>query len=414
MLNTKLILVDGITGSGKSTTAHYIARQMEKNGIKVKWLYEQENKHPLLEIPIKKDESNEDHTKRVLVEYPKKWIDFVNKIKDDEYIYIVESYLFQDVIMFPHFMNDLESQKIKDFSHSILKIASCLNPVLIHYYQKNVDKAIRQNWKRRGHDWTKGFINFFEMTPYCKNRSIKGKKGVVKLWDDFTSLTLELFKEFNFRKIQIENSEHKWEEYRNNILKFLKLKKIEEVLYSDSFKLFHGEYLGSGQLFKLHEKDDRLCIDMFWPNLKLLPVSKSELEMEGFPISLKFYNYRGKKKLKLIKADCYYKEGSVASEYIPYKISKKKLENFSAVYWCEADKLKRKLYIKDGKFYYWREEGNESLLLPLSDTKFMMKVMVDNLLEFKKVKGKWQFTFDVYEKKPTHSLFVKKKSIKEK
>jgi len=36
MLNTKLILVDGMTGSGKSTTAHFIARQLEKNGIKVK------------------------------------------------------------------------------------------------------------------------------------------------------------------------------------------------------------------------------------------------------------------------------------------------------------------------------------------------------------------------------------------
>ena len=181
-------------------------------------------------------------------------------------------------------------------------------------------------------------------------------------------------------------------------------------MYSDSFKHFYGEYIGFGQLFNLHEKDNRLCIDTFWENLKLLPVSKNELEMEGFPISFKFYNYGGKKKLKLIKADCYYKKGSIAKEYVPYKISKKKLENFCAVYWCEADKLERKLYIKDGNFYYWREEGNESLLLPLSDTKFMMKVMVDNLLEFKKVKGKWQFTFDVYEKKPTHSLFVKKKA----
>lgn len=36
MIKTKLILVDGITGSGKSTTAYYIARQIEKNGIKVR------------------------------------------------------------------------------------------------------------------------------------------------------------------------------------------------------------------------------------------------------------------------------------------------------------------------------------------------------------------------------------------
>ena len=121
MINTKLILVDGITGSGKSTTAHFIARQMEKNGIKVKWYYEVEKDHPLLEIDKNKDESDEDHSKRVLVEYPQKWIDFVNKIKNDDYTYIVESYLFQDVLFFPHFMNDLDRKVLKDYSHRFLE-----------------------------------------------------------------------------------------------------------------------------------------------------------------------------------------------------------------------------------------------------------------------------------------------------
>ncbi|NOR44359.1 MAG: hypothetical protein GQ534_02145 [Candidatus Delongbacteria bacterium] len=41
-MKTKLIIVEGIAGSGKSTTAHYIARQLEKNEIKAKWYYEEE------------------------------------------------------------------------------------------------------------------------------------------------------------------------------------------------------------------------------------------------------------------------------------------------------------------------------------------------------------------------------------
>ena len=47
MINTKLILVDGITGSGKSTTAQFIARQLEKNGIKARWYNELEIGNPL-------------------------------------------------------------------------------------------------------------------------------------------------------------------------------------------------------------------------------------------------------------------------------------------------------------------------------------------------------------------------------
>jgi thymidylate kinase len=47
MINTKLILVDGLPGSGKSTIAHFLARQMELNDIKVKWIYETIDDHPL-------------------------------------------------------------------------------------------------------------------------------------------------------------------------------------------------------------------------------------------------------------------------------------------------------------------------------------------------------------------------------
>ena len=36
----KIIFVDGITGSGKSTTSNFINRQLKKNNIKVRFLTE--------------------------------------------------------------------------------------------------------------------------------------------------------------------------------------------------------------------------------------------------------------------------------------------------------------------------------------------------------------------------------------
>ncbi len=412
MINTKLILVDGISGSGKSTTAHYIFRQIEKNGIKVKWIYEQEKDHPLQisgkRYEKKKDEHEHVYSRRFMNGYYANWKKFIKKVENDDSVYIIESFLFQDVLFFPHFMNDLDRDEIKKYSHKLINAAKHLDPVIVHLYQKDAKSSMRRNWQRRGDDWKGWVVKMNVESLYCKNRELKGDEGSLQIWQDFTDFTVELYHEYKFNKIQIDNLKQDWDIYRDQILKFLKLKKVEEKLYSDQFKNFYGEYIGFGQIFKLHEKDNRLCVDVFWKNLKLLPVSKNELEMEGFPISFKFYNYGGKKKLKLIKSDCYYKTDSTAEEYKPYKISKKRLEGYSAVYWCEADKLERKLYVKDDKFYYWREKGNESLLIPMSDTKFMMNVMVGNLLEFTKVKGEWQFTFDVYEKKPTHSLFVKK------
>ena len=163
-------------------------------------------------------------------------------------------------------------------------------------------------------------------------------------------------------------------------------------------------------MLKFHEKDKRLCIDAFWPNLKLLPVSDNEFEMEGFPVSFKFYNYRGIKKVKISKAKCYYKSGGVADKYVPFKIKDSILVQYCDTYWCEEDKLERKIILKNGKLYYWREKGNESELVTIKKTEFMMMAQVENKIEFKKVKGEWQFTFDVKERKPIHSVFMPKKS----
>ncbi|MHA1908363.1 MAG: hypothetical protein ACW98Y_13775, partial [Candidatus Thorarchaeota archaeon] len=46
-MKSKLILIDGIPGSGKSTTANFIHRQLQRNSIESRWFHELENSNPL-------------------------------------------------------------------------------------------------------------------------------------------------------------------------------------------------------------------------------------------------------------------------------------------------------------------------------------------------------------------------------
>ena len=69
MINTKIIFVDGITGSGKSTITHFIARQLEQNGIKARWFHEEEEGNPFWLLDRIKDETDELFTKRVLRDF---------------------------------------------------------------------------------------------------------------------------------------------------------------------------------------------------------------------------------------------------------------------------------------------------------------------------------------------------------
>ena len=103
----------------------------------------------------------------------------------------------------------------------------CLNPVLIHLHEKDADRAVRNNLKRRGADWSEWFIHMYSVSPYCVNRDLKGTSGVIQLFQDFTDFSLELFNEYDLNKMQIENSDQNWDEYRRQILTFLDLEFIK-------------------------------------------------------------------------------------------------------------------------------------------------------------------------------------------
>jgi len=308
MINTKLILVDGITGSGKSTTAHYIARHLEKNGIKAKWLYEQERDHPIGELAGTEGETDDNFLTRVTKYIPKKWLELIEEIKNDDFVYIIESYLFQD-FLFELIGFGLDEGSIKKNAHSVYDKMKILNPAVIYLYQDDTEKHQRKNWEKRGSYFKEGIIEETDNTPYCKSQNLLGEDGAIKLWNELASLSSELYNELDFLKIKIEISEQKWDNYRKQIIKFLDVTQLEETVYKNKF----SEYFGNYAEFVIHEKDGRLCVDAFCPNLKLILTNEDEFDIEGFPISFKFIrdNFGVVKELKFSKALCYYKEGQV-------------------------------------------------------------------------------------------------------
>lgn len=418
MIKTKLILVDGITGSGKSTISHFIARQMQKNLIKVKWFHEDERKHPLRLYGEKylrnKEESDIDYSRRIMIDYYSIWQNFIKKIKDDDIVYIVESFIFQDILFFPHFIYDIDRKKIKEFDHDVMDIIRSLDPVVIHFYQNDVELALKSNWKARGKSWSKSLIRSFGECQYCKNRHLKGESGVISLLKDFSDLTIELYNECNFRKIQIENSSHDWDKYRQQICDFLGIDNFQEEQDYKPFWNFCGDYLGQGFICKIFQESGYLYMDGFWQGLKLLPITKNEVEVEGYPLRLKFSKKNEVESFQFVEALSYYTEGSIAKKYLPITLNEKQLNVFCQNYWCESEKLSRKIYLKHGELYYWRGRNNETRLIPVSEMQLMMLNDMDNRLEFKLVNNQWQFTLKMKGDEPSNLHFVPKNTSKRK
>jgi len=373
MLNTKLILVDGITGSGKSTTAHFIARQLEKNGIKAEWFEEGQNDHPLAYSSDIEDDVL--FRQEYFQKYPQKWINLAEKLTDGDTVYIIECYLFQRIVM-NCLYDDIDKETIKAFYNQICLAIKVLNPVVINFYQKDVDRAIRENWQRRGDSWKKRCIEMGEESLYFKNKNLTGEIGELKLCQEQSDISLEVFNELEFKKLLIENSEHNWDDYRKQIMNFLEVPQVEETLYQDSFGKFHGYYVGKYYCYKIHTKSDRLCldIDIGWPNIKLIPLDEDKFQIEG---SQEFFNFISDesnevKSLKIIHTPDGSTVGDVLNKAFQLELSETELEKFCGEFRCESKKMSRRIYCKGGKLYYWRSEESESELIPVSPTQLFM------------------------------------------
>ena len=412
MINTKLILVDGITGSGKSTTSHYILRQLEKNGIKAKWHPEVENDHPFhVRIEGGDKITEAEWLDRFFDIYPKKLAKFAKEAEKDDTVHIVECFIFQDVLAGP-LMCDCERSRIDRFYVQYMKIMKKLNPAVVHFYQKDVREAIRLNFERRGDDWKSSIISRDEKGLFYKNRNLTGEEGFTKYFEEMSDYALKLFDGLDCAKIKIENSSQDWPEYRKRITEFLKIKQHREKLYDSGFKKYCGEYLGNGYMYKVYEKNRCHDLDSFWPSIRIIQVSRNEYAIEGHPGSWKFYTYGGKRKFKFTQDHYHIKAGAVVEEYKRYAITEADLQTYCGDYRCEAENLDRKIFLDKGELnYYWCEKKAQCRLLPIGKNKFTKLGGMINTITFKKVKGTWHFK--VWDKGyKSDAVFVKKEESK--
>jgi len=319
-MQTKLILIDGMTGSGKSTTAHFLARQMEKNNIKVKWFHEEENNHPLVyKQPTEPNLSEAEKLELFLKNYPMQWQQFAEEAIQFEGVYISESHLFQSTLM-QLFRFELDDSRIKEFMHNLISRVAILNPVVIDFYQDDVKKALNLNWNRRGENWKNWYLDRVAKGKYAQSRQLDGETAAYQIWEHLTRVSLELMNEFTMPKLLIENSAQNWPEYRKRILIFLEIPPVEEVELRDDDARFCGSYSlkyddeihGSGELnYRVYIHENRLCMDAFWPGLKLLPKTENEFEIESFPFELRFNSDENNNPtaIEITKAAFYFEPG---------------------------------------------------------------------------------------------------------
>jgi thymidylate kinase len=291
-MKTKLILVEGLPGSGKSTIAQFIWMQLQKHGVPCRWYYEEEEPHP---VAFYERSSVHSTATDVFSDALAKWQSFVSKAQQSDAISIIESHLFQDPI-FSLLMEDIERPQILAFIHEIKEVCRCLDPVLFYFFQSDYAQTLRRICTHRGQLIERFYITRVEQSVFGQRRGLHGFAGLVQFWEAVKEIAERLFMEFDIPKLAIENSAGTWSKYYGQICDFLALPwRVEPAPAEQYLRRFVGTYTclhrDTVREFTIHMANGHLVIRGFprlWPEDRLIPKADNVFYVASWPFTIIF------------------------------------------------------------------------------------------------------------------------------
>ncbi|BCC77236.1 hypothetical protein BCJMU62_2927 [Bacillus cereus] len=255
-MNTKLIIVEGLPGFGKSTTAQLINDILSQNKIEVELFLEGNLNHPadydgvscfnkfefdrllsnsgdfkevLLKRVLKKgsnyllpyrkiknefgdqfpDELFNDISRNDIYELPfdknieliaDKWQDFAEIAREDDKVYIFECCFIQNPLTIGMIKYGEQKEKIINYVMKVAKIIENLNPMLFYVEQDDLEFSFRKALKERNPEWSTGIVDYYTNQGYGKEHNHSGVEGAIKVLEARRNLELEIFDMLKMKK----------------------------------------------------------------------------------------------------------------------------------------------------------------------------------------------------------------------
>lgn len=234
----KLIIIEGIPGSGKSSTARFIALQFERNGYKTELFHESTLQHPILIDEDIRDSIDWRES------YISNWIKFLeNRMNNNEEIIVFESVLLQSpIIKLLHL--DIDRGLIVEFIDQLNSLLTKIDCSLIFLNQGDPTVGIQRMMKiRGGEEWLNNTYEKYKDEPYYKNRHVRNKELHLEFLYEYAAIAETAYSEAKLTTIKIDNTEWDWNQYHSRIVNFLKLShKSDPILHADELEKFIGHF----------------------------------------------------------------------------------------------------------------------------------------------------------------------------
>ncbi|WP_340645229.1 hypothetical protein [Phenylobacterium sp.] len=195
-MEQQLWLVEGLPGSGKTTTARLLAEAANAQGRPARWWLEEARDHPVLPSALRKTAAQSGFVDDVLRS-------FEAFLRRENGVLILEGAAFQNTVRFLY-ANDAPRDQIATHVRAWSGIVAHAKP---RFLLLGIDDP-RAHYMdfvatRRGEAWMTKLIAYVEQTPLAQARGWTGMNGLVLFWTEYRDLCGDLFASLPFPKLQV-------------------------------------------------------------------------------------------------------------------------------------------------------------------------------------------------------------------
>lgn len=220
----QLIVVDGLSGSGKTTTCRWLEQQLHQRQVTPHAIYEADVPHPLHwwhywdGVHHLAPDFDRVSAAQYMETSLKKWTQFIDDVRQSDEIVVVEGVFYCLAVWF-FLQGDVAAHDIAAYIGQVEEIITPVAPFLIYLRQDRIPEHTRTVWSSRGARLEQELIANMERTHYFRRRQLRGFDGVIALWQDTQALTDELFTTHQIGKLAIEVTHGRWESSYQQIRK---------------------------------------------------------------------------------------------------------------------------------------------------------------------------------------------------
>ncbi|MFJ5760979.1 hypothetical protein ACIQAA_18105 [Neobacillus sp. NPDC093182] len=271
---TKLILIEGLPGSGKSTTAELTNDILKEWNVDTNLFLEGNVEHPadyeggsyysktefaqLLEqynefqpilvkhaiercggfvLPQYKLKEELDETmvsdsfweviwNHDIYELPleknmelitDKWQRFVEQAMIGNQTYIFESCFIQNPVTIGMIKYGASQEVVMNYVKQLAEIIEPLNPVLLYVEQQDLSRSFKKAVQERPKEWSTGFMDYYTNQGYGKIHGAEGIEGTIAVLEARKQLESSIFNALAIKKVKIDNTQFDKDSHKNRI-----------------------------------------------------------------------------------------------------------------------------------------------------------------------------------------------------